>query len=73
MLRTIRILLAMVIVAVVVIAVHAALDVDGTAGEFVDLGLLVAGSLVVSLSDRELFWATPPKNKHTKHRTRATT
>lgn len=36
----------------------------------VDLGLMVVGALLMSLSDREYFWAIPPKPKRAKGRSR---
>lgn len=61
----------MVIVAAAATAVHALLGLKGVLGETVDLGLLIGGLFLVSLSDRELFWAAPPKHERPKgHRGR---
>jgi hypothetical protein len=78
MLRFVSILLAMVAMAVVVGAVRKALHLGpeflggGFPEELADLGLLVAGLLIVSLSDRELFWAAPPKRKRPGRRSGTT-
>ena len=38
-----------------------ALGFDGLGGEIANVFFIVAAMLIASLSDRELFWATPPK------------
>lgn len=76
MLRFARILVVAVIAGCGVVAVHAALDLGSEFLEFgfegiADFALLCAGILLVSLSDRELFWAVPPRHERSKaHRGR---
>jgi hypothetical protein len=67
MFRMARILLAMAVAAAGATAIHTALDLGGVIGGLADLGLLVAAMLLASLSDRELFWAAPPKRGHSRH------
>jgi hypothetical protein len=38
-------------------------NLDGLDAEIVGLAFLLAAMLLASLSDRELFWATPPKQR----------
>jgi hypothetical protein len=77
MLRFVRIVIAMVIVTVVWGTVHRALHLGpeffgaGIPG-VVDLGLLIAAALFVSLTDRELFWLAQPKRKRLKRRSGTT-
>jgi hypothetical protein len=59
--RLIRILPAVAVVSIGAAALYRALGLDGFDGYIVKLFLLVAGMLLVSLTDRELFWAIPPK------------
>jgi hypothetical protein len=65
-LRFARITLAIVIASFALAAVGRALGLDkldGLDGEIVNVFLLVAAMLLASLSDRELFWATPSKRR----------
>jgi hypothetical protein len=71
MLRLVRISLATLIVVTGATAIHAALDLEGIVGGLADLGLLIAAMLLASLSDRELFWAAPPRRKRSRRRSRA--
>jgi hypothetical protein len=71
MLRFVRIVFAVIAAAVAIGVVHKTLGLGEFLGpglwrELVDLGLLVAGILLVSLSDRELFWMAPPKGKRSE-------
>jgi hypothetical protein len=74
--RVIRISVVAVPVCVAVAAIRATLGLGpeligpGWSG-FLDLGLLAAAMFVISLSDREYFWATPPKQSSRRRRARA--
>lgn len=72
MLRIARISIAFLVVCAGAIAVRAVVGLDGVAGEFVDLVTLVGAMLLLSLSDREFFWASPPRSERSKRRGRAT-
>jgi hypothetical protein len=70
MLRWLRILIAMVVVAAAATAVRAFLDFQGELGEALNLGLMIGGLFLVSLSDRELFWAASPSGRGARRRSR---
>jgi hypothetical protein len=61
--RFVCIALATIAGGVAVATVYRALGLDGFDGEIVKLGLMIVGMLLVSLADRELFWALPPKHE----------
>jgi len=71
LIRITRILVALLVVSFAAAAVHNALGLRGIVGELADLALIVGAMLLASLSDRELFWAAPPREKRSKHRDRA--
>jgi hypothetical protein len=60
-LRFARITLAIVVAGLAMGTVDRALGFDGFDGEIANVFFIVAAMLLASLSDRELFWATPPK------------
>lgn len=63
MLRFLRIALATVASAVGVGLFQRLLDLQGLAWGLGDVGFLLVAMLLASLSDRELFWAIPPKHR----------
>jgi hypothetical protein len=63
MLRYARIALAVVVVALGVGFLVRALGLQGFGGELGDIGVLILMMLLVSLTDRELFWPLPPKHE----------
>jgi hypothetical protein len=76
MMRFVRIGTAMAFCCAGATAIHNALGlgqefVGPGLGGLVDLALLAVTGLLVSLSDREYFWATPPKQGRRRHRARA--
>jgi hypothetical protein len=77
MLRFVRIGIAMVVSCAAVVGAHSALGLGpefigpGLTG-LVDIGLGLAAALLMSLSDREYFWAMPPKHRGSKSGTHAT-
>jgi hypothetical protein len=65
MLRFIRVALATLAAAVGVGLFQRWLDLQGLAWGLGDVGFLLVAMFLASLSDRELFWAVPPKkNRH---------
>ena len=64
MLRFVRIALVTVVVTVGVGLFEHALGLQGFAGGLGDIGFLIVTMILASLSDRELFWAIPPKHQH---------
>ena len=65
MLRFVRIALVTVVVTVGVGLFEHALGLQGFAGGLGDIGFLIGDRMILaSLSDRELFWAIPPKHQH---------
>jgi hypothetical protein len=69
--RFARILVTLLVVAFAAAVLHNALGFDGAVSGLTDLALLIGGGLLVSLSDRELFWAASPRERRSKHRDRA--
>ena len=70
--RIVRISLALVVASVGAAAVHAGLGLGPEflgpgLGGVIDLGLILAVGLLVSLCDRELFWATPSRRGRHRH------
>jgi hypothetical protein len=62
-----RIAAAIVVASFAMGGLHRALgldNLDGLDAEIVSLAFLLAAMFLASLSDRELFWATPPKRRH---------
>jgi hypothetical protein len=60
-LRFARITLAIVAAGLAMGTVDRALGLDGLGGQIANVFFIVAAMLLASFSDRELFWATPPK------------
>ena len=54
-------MLAIVVAGLAMGTIDRALGLDGFDGEIANVFFIVAAMLLASLSDRELFWATPPK------------
>ena len=63
MLRFARIALVTVVVTVGVGLFEHALGLQEFAGGLGDIGFLTVTMLLASLSDRQLFWAIPPKHR----------
>jgi hypothetical protein len=63
MIRVVRIGLAIVAVALGLSAVWRALGFDGHAGGLGQIALILIGMLLVSLTDRELFWDVRPRHR----------
>lgn len=61
--RFVRIGLATIAAVVGVGLIEHALGLQEFAGGLGDIGFLIATMLLASLSDRELFWAIPPKRE----------
>jgi hypothetical protein len=74
MIRFVRIAVVMICASGAASAAHNALDIGqeflgpGFFNELVDLALLLGVMLLTSLSDRELFWGAPPKQKRSRRR-----
>jgi hypothetical protein len=74
MIRFVRIAVVMICASGLASAVHDALDIGqeflgpGFLNELVDLALLLGAMLLTSLSDRELFGWTGPKQERPGHR-----
>lgn len=71
--RFVRITAAFIVALAGAVGVHAALNLGPDflgpgIGGAIDLVLIVAAGLLISLSDREAFWGTPPKPKRAKRR-----
>jgi hypothetical protein len=64
MLRFARIALVTVLVTIGVGLFEQALGLQGLAGGLGDIGFLTLTMILASFSDRELFWAIPPKHQH---------
>ena len=63
MIRVVRIGLAIVVVALGLSVVWRALGFDGHAGGLGQIALILIGMLLVSLTDRELFWDARPRRR----------
>jgi hypothetical protein len=63
MIRVVRIGLAIVAVALGLSVVWHALGFDGHAGGLGQIALILIGMLLVSLTDRELFWDARPRRR----------
>ncbi|HET7484415.1 MAG TPA: hypothetical protein VFJ64_03475 [Solirubrobacterales bacterium] len=62
-LRFARITLAIVVAGFAMGTIDRAFGLDGLDGEIANVFFIMAAMLLASLSDRELFWATPPKRR----------
>jgi hypothetical protein len=75
MMRIVRIAKVVVLAGIGVFAGHAALGLGsefigpGISGVF-DIALLVMAMVLASLTERELFWAAPPKRSGSTHHPR---
>jgi hypothetical protein len=63
-LRITRITLAIIVSGFAMGTIDRALGLNGFDGEIANVFFIVAAMFLASLSDRELFWATPPKRHH---------
>ena len=63
MIRFVRIDLAIVVVALGLSVVWRALGFDGHAGGLGQIAFILIGMLLVSLTDRELFWDARPRRR----------
>jgi hypothetical protein len=63
MIRFVRIGLAIAVVALGLSVVWRALGFDGHAGGLGRIALILIGMLLVSLTDRELFWDARPRGR----------
>lgn len=63
MLRFARIALVTIVVTIGVGLFEHALGLQEFAGGLGDVGFLIVTMFLASLSDRELFWAIPPKHR----------
>lgn len=63
MIRFVRIGLAIGVVALGLGAVWRALGLDGQAGGLGQIAFILIGMLLVSLTDRELFWDARPRRR----------
>lgn len=61
--RSVRTNLAIVIVAIGLGVVWRALGIDGHVGGLGNIAFIVVGMLIVSLTDREMFWDIPPRRR----------